>query len=530
MRTKKIGIDTSNKNSVSKKSFKLKNQKGSANTNGDLLMSKKQKNILQSEIKAAQAKKKIDKKIKNDVTALKQASKPNNTETVKKMITNAPSRKFSDRKIYEDVSYFTEHSDWKKKSQAKKDYTNNLKRDNERSQEREKRGRTGRSAKYTKKRVSFQADRMGAASRSTMRSFKNDLSTLTSKDKTDMCQLIPDRSRQQMMTQQTKVRRIVKEHPFFKYEDPTFMAIIQKNLNDFCFNTYIKQEGLDESEGDNHFYYKYCLNIIDYCIKTPPLFYEVISDAISEEVTYKAFFEKSNKIQKQIVRRISKAYEDEIKLNQEQQESNKATLNKLQFEKEAFVLSKLSEEVKYHISRFIVDVFLKSFVEYKEKGPTADKKRYTGKIKMEPHIIKLVNKILKSEGKSAAEGNANAKPNATAQGNAGAKPNNQQVQSGGSNSEMSLENIKKITPEELAEKLSSKQDNLKSDFDNKLLADSDAADEENYGLDAGSIPDSETSTLAAPWFLYVIIGGLVITTTIELGLFDAPPCLSHTFI
>jgi hypothetical protein len=324
-----------------------------------------------------------------------------------------------------------------------------------------------------------------------------------------------------------KIRRIVSEHTFFEGEDVTFMSIVQNNIQLFCFEnvqtdnpSYFKKKNTNPSSNSDK-YSVFCLNMFDKCLKTPPLLYEIILDAISEETVYKNF-EKDSVIKDVIITRITEAHKDvETSIIDGKDASDNQTTAK--------IMSILSDEIKYHISNFIVNILIKSIIEYKEKASEGlDRKVYTGKIHMEQFIIKLIIQIINS-GSEEGDG-------ASKEGGDGASKGRDAQQSGGSNTNtntntkksMSVTELKNIDVDKLQQGLKdcANRERLKKELENKQ-EEGPTKDEANYGE---AVSDDGAPLSAKPWFLYVVFGVLAFTTTIELGIFDAPQCLTHTFI
>jgi hypothetical protein len=379
---------------------------------------------------------------------------------------------------------------------------------------------------------------------------------------TDMCDLTADKTDTDERTMdETKIRRIVgQEHPFFKGEDKTFMAIIQKNIQLFCFENetpYIydplfpsseqkdneasntskdissmddwitkstEKAALKKAHKEETAYYKFCESMFDKCLKTPPLFYEIILDAISEETIYKNFQARAGDAKDIIKDRITEAHKTletnvETSIIDGKKESSNQT--------DAKIMAILSDEIKYHIANFIVNVLIKSMIDYKEKASEGlDPKVYTGKIKMEKYIVKLIIQIISSGGAGDSGDSGGADNNNEAEDN-----NTIAQQSGGANngaSTMSVSELKAIDVNKLKKGLKdcASREKLKKGFEDKQ-AEGPTEEEANYGEES---MDDGAPLSAKPWFLYVVLGVLAFTTTIELGIFDAPQCLTHTFI
>ena len=395
-------------------------------------------------------------------------------------------------------------------------------------------------------------------------------------DETKVCDLIADDNRvlKGIRQDDTEIRRIVgQEHPFFKDEDKTFMAIIQKNIQLFCFenkNPYMYDPDFPSTEKDNEAsntskdissvgwvddwitksteratlhkehrdataYYTFCLNMFDKCLKTPPLFYEIILDAISEETIYKNFQARAGDAKDIIKARITKAHKNlETKVKTSIISGKKGSPNQT----EAKIMKILSDEIKYHIANFIVNVLIKSIIDYKEKaGEGLDPKDYTGKIKMEKYIVKLIIQIIGSgvgdennDDEDGGDGGEGDEGGEGGEGDEGANTTAQQ--SGGANnnvaSSMSVSELKDIDINKLQKGLKdcANREKLKKGLEDKQ-AEGPTEEEENYGEES---TDDGAPLSAKPWFLYVVLGVLAFTTTIELGIFDAPQCLTHTFI
>ena len=380
---------------------------------------------------------------------------------------------------------------------------------------------------------------------------------------TEMCDLTADKTDTDKRTlDETKIRRIASEHPFFEGEDTTFMAIVQKYIQLFCFENenpymyddlfpskiekktksensskkttldhipygnilkkgYEERDRLDDEFSDSTAYYKFCESMFDKCLKTPPLFYEIILDAISEETIYKNFKRLSVDARNIITKRITKAHSDVEKAHLDVEKSIIDGKAPSEDQTTAKIMSFLSDDIKFHISNFIVNVLIKSIIEYKEKASEGlDSKEYTGKIKMEKFIIQLITTIVGGSG-SGGSGSGGS-------GNNEEPPEPSQGQSGGANNSMSVVELKNISVNKLQQGLEdcTNRERLKKEFEKKQ-EEGPTDEEANYG---GSSSDDGGSLSTKPWFLYVVFGVLAFTTTIELGVFDAPQCLTHTFI
>lgn len=397
----------------------------------------------------------------------------------------------------------------------------------------------GKDIKKSNKRV---ASKMGSSITSFGKSFTGDLSDAVKGEVSGTCQIIPERFKNETIDS-TKIRRIIKEHPFFKGEDETFMAVIQRNVKKFCYET--EYDDKDESgKVDKSYYYRLCMNIFDTCLKTPPLLFEILLDAISEEAVVEAFKNKPYELKKQIFRRIGKkknidyeSLETELSSNET---DNKSMLTRIKHSKsaklvgyhkaegidkilpktpkdiQAKVLAELTDEIKYHISNFIVNIFIKSIIDYKELAADAPKAKYTGKVRMEPHINKLIKQI---------RGTYKKPKKASQSGGANKEDENEEK----SSKPIPLTELKKITADELAKYLRDPKrlKDLKADLEEEQ---DNPSEENEYEKDDGDEDVSDGPVTAKPWFLSVILGTLAITASIEFGFWDAKPCMTHTFI
>lgn len=361
------------------------------------------------------------------------------------------------------------------------------------------------------------------------KSIKGDYMDAFRGDVSGTCQIIPERFKNELIDS-TKIRRIIKEHPFFKGENDTFMAIIQKNAKKFCFETEYDDNDVS-GKVDKSYYYRLCMNMFDTCLKTPPLLFEVILDAISEEAVVEAFKNKPYDLRTQIFKRIGKKQNIDYKtLTKGDNSNDKETWSRTKFvppifgyhgaegldkiipkttkDTQAKVLAVLTDEIKYHISNFIVSIFVKSIIDYKELG------RDGTKIRMEPHINKLIKQIrgtYKKPKKAHQSGGANKEDE-----DKSSRP-------------IPLTELKKITADELATYLRdpTRLEELKTDLEDEQ---DNPSEENEYEKDDDDNDSSDAPITAKPWFLSVLLGTLAITASIEFGFWDAKPCMSHAFI
>ena len=67
------------------------------------------------------------------------------------------------------------------------------------------------------------------------------------------------------------------------------------------------------------------------------------------------------------------------------------------------------------------------------------------------------------------------------------------------------------------------KDLIKSEYEDKK--------DENAMFDEDDIDiDAISDGLQTPKLLYIVMGSFALVTLIELGIFDAPECLTHTFL
>ena len=359
----------------------------------------------------------------------------------------------------------------------------------------------------------FYKTRTGSYTTRFMRGITSDISDTWTGNKSGRCAIIPDRNKKEI-PYFTRIRRLIKTGTFLRKEDHTFKKIFEVNAHEFCFRT--------QERGDKMFFYRMCNDLFYDCIKTPETFYEVIHDIIDEETLYKAYLEQPNDVRTQIVERIMN--ENPNIFNPILKNEKKLSEDKIERQIQSNILSILITEVKKYMSMFIVKIFIKSFIDYIKKAGTVPKEHYSGSIKMRPHIEKVIKDITSPVKKKDSLTGLPAKQSGTpAKQSGGAQqPTAKNTLTTPVQKEMSLAELEKIKPEHIEKGLKdcAKKKQIKEGFDEQM---------EMGGSDDTSGTPSDGTVTNKPWFLYMVIGALAITTSIELGIFDAPPCLSHTF-
>lgn len=371
---------------------------------------------------------------------------------------------------------------------------------------------------------SVASDTMGDSKRK-LASFKTGASNYMKRLKgetADTCSLIKDKTgperyngREQYIDVQTN------RSLFFKEEDSYFKSIVSKNMKNFCFNTKVAN--------DQEYYSRFCRNVLQ-CMKKP----NSINSLVFEAVDYKAIKrmfdslpgsynpqdnleaigdgDPGSNLKKRIAKRI---LEENKEIQQEQDPKQRF----------AMILSVLQNENKRSLATFLVDVLIKSIIEYREAA-NSPPKSYTGEIKLQSHVEKIIKKLTKKYDTENKKNNSNNEggENNNEDGNETGKNKNQ---SGGSNEGdlMTPAQLKKIGVEELYDGLMhcTTKDIIKAEHD---------ADKDNKDLfeDEEFEIDNVAEGLESPKLLYIVVGSLALVSLIELGLFDAPECLTHTFI
>jgi hypothetical protein len=327
---------------------------------------------------------------------------------------------------------------------------------------------------------------------------------------TDTCSLIKDKiGLERASDRKALIDRRTGNHPFFKEEDSYFKSLVGKNMQTFCFNT--------NANKDVEYYSRFCRNILN-CMKTPKLINGLLFEAIDSKSTKRMFdelpgyYNPSDNLQslgedmemnlkKRIVKRIM----------EENKEIQSETDPKQRY---AMILSVLQNENKKNLATFFTNVLIKSVIEYKEAS-SSPPSSYTKEIKLQEPLEKLITKLTKKYDMKNPTKNANANAN-------------KKKQSGGSSSEykpMSLAELKKIGAEELYEGMLRCTTNelIKSEHEDSIVSG-------NIFSDGDLEIDGLAEGLESPKLLYIVIGSLALVSLIELGLFDAPECLTHTFI
>ena len=338
----------------------------------------------------------------------------------------------------------------------------------------------------------------------------------------DTCSLITDKMSAELEpSRKSEIQRKTENHPFFKNEDSFFKSIVNRNMQQFCFN---KRVGTDDE-----YYSRFCRNILT-CMKTPKLINGLLFEAVDGKSTTRMFnelpgsFDPSEDIKlleenvgmnlkKIIVKRIIEEH-PEIKAIKDAKE------------RFATILSHLQNENKRSLAVFIVDVLIKSIIDYKE-GSTKAPKSYTGKIILQEHVEKLIKRLTTNLEKTAEE-KTNKKESEQSE-NSSEEVETETAQSGGGASSkytpMTLDKLKKVGVEELYEGMMRcrTKDLIKS-------AHEDSIESEDLFQDGEIEIDTISEGLESPKLLYIVVGSLALVAFIELGIFDAPECLTHTLI
>ena len=335
-----------------------------------------------------------------------------------------------------------------------------------------------------------------------------------------------------------KVVRQSKTSDFFKKEDEYFKSLIGKHLNRFCFEN---KEASIETE-----YSRFCKNITKYCLKTPNLLHELLFDAIDTKATTRMWNQmpstSQRAIEKRMMKNYPKVYSEKPKADNEEKGTRAVTVMLFQ------------EENMRNLAKFFIQVIIKSIIEYKESAEKAPKSTYTSNIIMEPYVDDMLKNLFKgglekkSDGAEAgSEGNADQSDGEDAE-NAEPGLEGNEGQSGGasgvtqkqikdklakegsdSGNMYSIAELKKISEHDFFDALKNckTKDLLKKDYDTKLDGGLEGGDE--YKETDDSI-ESLGEAGESPKLMYIVMGSLLLVGIIELGVFDAPPCLSHTIL
>jgi hypothetical protein len=328
-------------------------------------------------------------------------------------------------------------------------------------------------------------------------------------EEVDSCSLVKDKLSAELDgDRHEEIARKTENHPFFKDEDAYFKSLVKRNMNQFCFKTRVGN--------DAEYYSRFCRSVLT-CMKTPKLLPQLLFEAIDAKATKRMFDELPGKYNPSDIEQSWKTFRPLMNLkvnivNRITKENTDISEEKNAKQRFAMILSVLQNENKKTLSTFIVDVLIKTIIDYKKAAKNAPSS-YKGDIHMQLYVDRLIKRLTES----------NSEPN---------EPNEPNEQSGGSGSGiggaktlMTLEELEKVGVEELYEGMMrcTTKDLIKAEHKDSI---------ENSGLfEDGDIQvDGLSESLESPKLLYIVIGSLALVSLIELGIFDAPECLSHTFL
>jgi hypothetical protein len=337
----------------------------------------------------------------------------------------------------------------------------------------------------------------------------------------DSCSLVKDKLGAELYSDRhAEISRKTENHPFFKDEDDYFKSLVKRNMNQFCFKTRVGN--------DAEYYSRFCRSVLT-CMKTPKQLPQLLFEAIDAKATKRMFDElpgkynpsndKTEGLKGNIVNRIMKENTD---ISEEKNAKQRF----------AMILSVLQNENKKTLSIFIVDVLIKTIIDYKKASSSAPSS-YKGNITLQLYVDNLIKRLTKDIPADNAGNGGNAEPAKPADpakpaGNAGNGGNGDQVGGSGiekENTLMTSAELEKVGVEELYEGMlrCNTKDLIKAEYE---------ASTENADLfeDADIEIDGLSESLESPKLLYIVIGSLALVSLIELGLFDAPECLTHTFL
>jgi hypothetical protein len=325
-------------------------------------------------------------------------------------------------------------------------------------------------------------------------------------EEVDKCSLIKDKMGDEKSEGRIEeLLRKTASHPFFKEEDPYFISLLKRNMKQFCF-------GKGEN-GEEEYYSIFCKSVLS-CLKTPSQINDLLFQAIDAKSTKRMFDELPGSFdpsdaQTYLGRKYREKKEGTIlnlkkdivtRIMSQNKEIAEEKDNKQRF---AMILSVLQNENKRALSAFIVEVLIKTIIDYKDAANTAPS-GYTGKVKYQRGLDKLIKRLTESQKK------------------------NMNNQKGGSNLEdkpLTSAELKKIGSDDLYEGMTKcdTKDLIKSEYEDRK---DESAMLEDKDIDIDAISEG----LETPKLLYIVMGSFAIVTLIELGIFDAPECLTHTFL
>ena len=340
-----------------------------------------------------------------------------------------------------------------------------------------------------------------------------------------------------------EIIRVAKKHKFFEKEDPSFKTILSKNLREFC----LKRRGEDNLPGE---YLYFCKNILTKCLRTPRDLHSVIHELTNPEEIKKQFSltdYPKEKTFKQIVRKHVDKFEELI-------DNGKI---KTKADALALMFVYLREENINSFSAFFKSVIIDTIVEYLNPKIKKTSGEYTGKVIMKPYIDDIIRLIKTSEKPTQSqEGQSQSQSQSQSSTQSQGQPSTQAHGQGQSSTQsptqiggnLSLEDTKQAMADKgmkSAEPLSIDELNKTSESDlvegikscDKKKSFSEAKNVQqqkiNEGIAGNDYSDSTeasslSETVESTKFLYTIFGCFLIVATIEFGMFDAPPCMTHT--
>ena len=193
------------------------------------------------------------------------------------------------------------------------------------------------------------------------------------------------------------VKRKIKEIDFFKKEDEYFKSLLVKNINDFCFE---RKETNDDFE-----YSRFCYNMVFNCLKTPRELHELLFDLIDTATTTKMYHTIPSFAKEKLQERIVIEYADEINENKDKLKTKK--------DKQAFMMTLIQKDNFKNFALFLVEVILKTIIEYKEAQSINPGETYKNKIVLELYIDEVLKTLLNKKVDNNEESeNSNSNANA----------------------------------------------------------------------------------------------------------------------
>ena len=346
----------------------------------------------------------------------------------------------------------------------------------------------------------------------------------------DTCSLVKDKIGEEDSSGLVEeILRKTKNHPFFKSEDEYFKSLLNRNMKGFCFNK--------SSQGDNQDYSIFCKSVLN-CLKTPAQINDILFQAIDPISTKRMFDELPGYYDpsdtKNAIQQSKKEKKESTYFNLKKQiadriisQNKEIATEKDKKQKFAMILSVLQNENKRSLAAFLVEVLIKTMIDYKDAEQSAPPS-YTGKIFLQTGVDKLIKRLKSKSKEKNSKGKNSEGENSEGENseeNNNGENNNKGSQSGGAEAPLSSDDLKKIGIEDLYKGM--------SECDIKDLIKSEQEDRKN---EIDMLEDSEVSIddisegLQTPKLLYIVMGSFILVSLIELGVFDAPECLTHTLI